>query len=175
MQSGAYRVLGWRLQSDEGFTIIELMFVVMIIGILIAMAIPTFLGVRTRVRDTSAESSGRNAVLNARILFLDKADYGTVDSTAMANADPSLSFKAPGTASTASKEVSVNGGTTPSKVWYAAVMSASNTCWFIRDSEDPTNAAPAGVRWAKSTTKPCKTDNTGASGIAVASWAPGTP
>ena len=50
-----------RRDEDEGFTLIELMVVVLIIAILIAIAIPTFLGARQRAQDRAAQSSLRNA------------------------------------------------------------------------------------------------------------------
>ena len=42
------------LRRDEGFTLIELMVVVMIIAVLIAIAIPSFLGFRSSAQDRSA-------------------------------------------------------------------------------------------------------------------------
>ncbi|MFM7616128.1 MAG: prepilin-type N-terminal cleavage/methylation domain-containing protein, partial [Actinomycetes bacterium] len=47
--------------DEQGFTLIELMVVVLIIAILIAIAIPTFLGARQRAQDRAAQSSLRNA------------------------------------------------------------------------------------------------------------------
>ena len=47
--------------DDEGFTLIELMVVVLIIAILIAIAIPTFLGARQRAQDRATQADLRNA------------------------------------------------------------------------------------------------------------------
>lgn len=65
-----------RMQRDEGFTLIELMVVVLIIAILIAIAIPVFLGARVRAQDRSAQSDLRNALTAARVYYTDEEDYG---------------------------------------------------------------------------------------------------
>src|SRR3954449_7084290 len=63
-----------RLHNDEdGFTLIELMVVVLIIAILIAIAIPTFLGVQNRAKDRAAQSDLRNAITAAKTLATDSA------------------------------------------------------------------------------------------------------
>jgi len=61
-----------RAESDErGFTLIELMVVVLIIAILIAIAIPTFLGAQDRARDRGAQSDLRNALTAAKVAATD--------------------------------------------------------------------------------------------------------
>lgn len=62
----------WRRNGDdEGFTLIELMVVVLIIAILLAIAIPTFLGARERAADRAAQSNLRNAHTNQLVYAAD--------------------------------------------------------------------------------------------------------
>src|SRR5262245_62752747 len=89
-----------RRDGDEGFTLIELMVVVLIIAILIAIAIPTFLGARQRAQDRAAESSLRNALTAAKTIFTDQEDYTQATVAALGAVEPSLQFKAGNVAST---------------------------------------------------------------------------
>ena len=83
---------------DGGFTLIELMVVVLIIAILIAIAIPTFLGAQDRARDRSAQSDLRNAVTAAKTVatdnggrFLNDADLPIAQGD-MPDVEPAINF-----------------------------------------------------------------------------------
>ena len=85
------------LNRDEGFTLIELMVVVMIIAVLIAIAIPSFLGFRRSAQDRSAQSELRNVLLAEKAYWLDNGDYTETgnditafEPNAVINADPDL-------------------------------------------------------------------------------------
>src|SRR5581483_921245 len=64
-----------RRQSEEGFTLIELMVVVLIIAILLAIAIPTFLGARSKAQDRAAQSNIRNAFTAEKTFYVDGQAY----------------------------------------------------------------------------------------------------
>ena len=65
------KTLRTKMQDDKGFTLIELMVVVLIIAILIAIAIPTFLGLRRRAQDRAAQSNLRNGFTAAKAFYTD--------------------------------------------------------------------------------------------------------
>jgi type IV pilus assembly protein PilA len=94
-------------RKDEGFTLVELMVVVMIIAILMAIAIPTFLNSRKRAQDSAAKSNVRNGLAAAQAVFSEDQTFPITATmlTSLAAEEPSLNFVA--TASTDPKMISV--------------------------------------------------------------------
>jgi len=68
-----------RLDKEEGFTLIELMVVVLIIAVLVAIAIPSFLGFRNRAQDRSAQADLRNTLLGEKAYWTDGGAFTTVE------------------------------------------------------------------------------------------------
>jgi prepilin-type N-terminal cleavage/methylation domain-containing protein len=91
------------MRKNEGFTLIELMIVIAIIGILAAIAIPQFSAYRTRSYNSAAEADLRNAATAQEAYYVDKqtytntvsdllgATYGFYTSTGVTVASPAAS------------------------------------------------------------------------------------
>ncbi len=71
-----YSSLRRRLRHEQGgFTLIELLVVIIIIGILLAIAVPSYLGFRGRANVAAAKSNVRAAIPNAEAYFADNGSY----------------------------------------------------------------------------------------------------
>jgi type IV pilus assembly protein PilA len=79
-----------RIQDEKGFTLIELLVVILIIGILAAIALPAFLGQRSRAQDTEAKSAVREAQTAMETYYTDNQTYTGANQAAIRDIEASL-------------------------------------------------------------------------------------
>ncbi len=79
------------LGSEDGFSLIELFVVCLIIGVLCAIAIPAFLSQSSKAKDASAKELVRTAQTTAESLAAEhEGSYKTVTAEELHNAEPTI-------------------------------------------------------------------------------------
>jgi type IV pilus assembly protein PilA len=126
--------------GDAGFTLIELMVALLIMAILLAIALPTFLGVKTGAQDRSAQSDLTNAITAVKAVVLLQGQFPT-NMTGAGNAyavidEPELTFTWVPVTYTESHWVS-GAVSSDGRIVILSDQSADGRCWYAEDNEEP--------------------------------------
>jgi len=129
---------------DGGFTLIELMVVLLIMAILLAIAIPTFLGVKNGASDRSAQANLESAIQTVKGFYANNGGiYASATQATLDQADPTFDFQL----TTGSGTVYCNSTSPANCIAFSPVDVASvgdnqgmifadyspdtRTCWFV--------------------------------------------
>ncbi|MGC8513362.1 MAG: type II secretion system protein, partial [Acidimicrobiales bacterium] len=128
-------IKGRRERDDEGFTLIELMVVLLIIAILMAIAIPTFLGARNTANARAAQSNLTNALTAEQTYWTNNQAF-TNSPTALAGVEGSLTWTTTAATTKGGNTVTVTTSSDDQAVELQAYASDGN-CYEILQDNNP--------------------------------------
>jgi type IV pilus assembly protein PilA len=144
-------------RSDDAFTLIELLVVILIIGVLAAIAIPVFLGQKSKATDASAKEAARTAAQAAETYATDHGGFytGITEPKALKEYEPAIQIAAGG----GNAYLSVAEAKESGKGYVVtAVAAASNDTFTITKKE------------FGETFRTCKAESTNKGGCPTGSW-----
>ena len=116
-----------RVGRQSGFTLVELIVVIVIVGALLAVAVPSYLGFRGRAIDRVAQSDLRQAIPSAEAYATDNGGYSGMSIAALRASDSDL-------ASSIDRVVVSGGGS-----GYCLGATVDAESWSVR--------GPGGAQW----------------------------
>ena len=124
-----------RSGHEDGFSMIELLVVILVIGILAAIAIPSFLNQTSKANDASAKELVRSSETAAETYATDHSgDYGGMDVSALVAIEPTIATSSAGTVKAFLSGVS----NVSSDTYTVTTTSASGNTYSITRTSDGT-------------------------------------
>jgi len=137
--------------AEAGFTLIELMVVLLIIAILLAIAIPTFLGVTSSANDRAAQSNLTNGLTEAASQYQAAAQSYSGVSALLSASAPEFTWTVSSTGCTTAQPNCISVGTydvataADAQGIILAAMSKTGTCWWVAQLQTAPVVASVGA------------------------------